>query len=112
MATMITDECINCGACVPKCPNKAIYTNGSPYELNGTKHPALSRDYHYIVPEKCTECVGHYGEEQCAVACPADCCVPDPNHVESEAQLLERARALHPKREFPALSADISHFRQ
>ncbi|HKX52102.1 MAG TPA: 4Fe-4S binding protein, partial [Candidatus Binatia bacterium] len=24
MATMITNECINCGACEPECPNNAI----------------------------------------------------------------------------------------
>jgi len=25
MAIMITDDCINCGACEPECPNTAIY---------------------------------------------------------------------------------------
>ena len=25
MAIKITDECINCGACEPECPNNAIY---------------------------------------------------------------------------------------
>ena len=25
MATMITEECINCGACEPECPVNAIY---------------------------------------------------------------------------------------
>ena len=24
MATMITNDCINCGACEPECPNNAI----------------------------------------------------------------------------------------
>ncbi|MBH0202514.1 MAG: 4Fe-4S binding protein, partial [Nitrospira sp.] len=24
MALLITDECINCGACLPECPNEAI----------------------------------------------------------------------------------------
>ena len=28
MAIMITDECINCGACEPECPNNAIYEGG------------------------------------------------------------------------------------
>ena len=28
MATIITDECINCGACEPECPNTAIYESG------------------------------------------------------------------------------------
>ena len=27
MAIIITDECINCGACEPECPNTAIYEN-------------------------------------------------------------------------------------
>ena len=25
MAIIITEECINCGACEPECPNNAIY---------------------------------------------------------------------------------------
>ncbi len=29
MAIMITDECINCGACEPECPNNAIYESGA-----------------------------------------------------------------------------------
>ena len=29
MAIMITDECINCGACEPECPNNAIYEGGA-----------------------------------------------------------------------------------
>ena len=28
MAIKITDECINCGACEPECPNTAIYESG------------------------------------------------------------------------------------
>ena len=28
MAIKITDECINCGACEPECPNNAIYDAG------------------------------------------------------------------------------------
>ena len=28
MAIIITDECINCGACEPECPNNAIYEGG------------------------------------------------------------------------------------
>src|SRR5690606_4757887 len=29
MAIIITDECINCGACEPECPNNAIYEGGA-----------------------------------------------------------------------------------
>ena len=32
MSTMITEECINCGACEPECPNTAIYEGGAPWE--------------------------------------------------------------------------------
>jgi len=33
MAIMITDECINCGACEPECPNTAIYEGGAEWKL-------------------------------------------------------------------------------
>ena len=32
MATTITNECINCGACEPECPNTAIYAGGVPWD--------------------------------------------------------------------------------
>lgn len=80
MSTMITEECINCGACEPECPNEAI-TEG--------------REVYVINPVRCTECVGHFDEEQCAAVCPVDCCVPDPNIQETEVVLLERARTIH-----------------
>lgn len=100
MATMITSECINCGACEPECPNTAIYQGGVEWDLNGEKHPALSNDIFYIVPEKCTECVGFYDHEACAAVCPVDCCVPNPDIVESEAVLIARAQQLHPEATF------------
>lgn len=111
MATMITDECINCGACEPECPNIAIYSVGEEYEYNGEKFDALSNEFYYIVPEKCTECVGHFEQEQCAAVCPVDCCVPNPEIVETEEELLEKAKQLHPGKQFPELSERTSHFR-
>ena len=95
MATLITDDCINCGACEPECPNHAIYEGGSAWELDGVKQEALRDDYFFIAPELCTECVGFFDEEQCAAVCPVECCIPDPDLPESEATLLARARALH-----------------
>jgi len=100
MATVITSECINCGACEPECPNTAIYQGGVEWELNGVKHPALSQDTFYIVAEKCTECVGFFDQEACAVVCPVECCVPDPQQPESEDVLLARAAILHPDKTF------------
>ena len=110
MATVITEECINCGACEPECPNTAIYEGGAEWELDGKTHPTLNDDLYYIVPDKCTECVGFFDQEQCAAVCPVDCCIPDPQHPETEDQLLERAKKFHPDKEF---SSDIpSRFRK
>lgn len=114
MAIIITDECINCGACEPECPNNAIYEGGIEWAISdGTnisgnytledgkevgasdKIDPIEDDYYYIVPDKCTECVGFHEEPQCAAVCPVDCCVPDPDREESEEVLLERKERLH-----------------
>ena len=85
MATTITSECINCGACEPECPNNAI-SQGDPVYV--------------IDPLLCTECVGFHDFEACAAVCPVDCCVTDPNNIESEEVLIARAKALHPETSF------------
>jgi ferredoxin len=114
MAIHITDDCINCGACEPECPNNAIYEGGAKWKYaQGTKltgvvtfpdgriedanadHPPISADVYYIVPSKCTECMGFHEEPQCAAVCPVDCCVPDPEHVETAEILLGRQAFLH-----------------
>jgi len=85
MATMITEQCINCGACEPECPNQAI---------------SMGEELFLIDPERCTECVGFHDEEQCASVCPVDVCLPDPDREEEEAPLLARAKRLHPGKDF------------
>lgn len=114
MAIMITDECINCGACEPECPNNAIYEGGMEWRFadgtdlkgqvdgkNGISADAddeqdpKSMDVYYIVTDKCTECVGFHDEPQCAAVCPVDCCVDDPDYRETEEQLLEKKAFLH-----------------
>ncbi|MBK7826097.1 YfhL family 4Fe-4S dicluster ferredoxin [Nannocystis sp.] len=100
MATHITEECINCGACEPECPNEAISEGEDTYVIN---------------PSLCTECVGFHGYEACQAVCPVECCLPDPKIVEAEELLLERARELHKDKSFPAvdkLTEDLSHFRK
>ena len=116
MAIVITDECINCGACEPECPNNAIYEGGvewqmsegtavqGRYELETGKIVAvddennpIEEDYYFIVPDKCTECQGFHEEPQCAAVCPVDCCVPDPEREETEKVLLDRQARLHPE---------------
>jgi ferredoxin len=102
MSTLITEECINCGACEPECPNTAIYEGGAAWELNGATTPAIKQDIYYIAPDKCTECVGFFDQEQCAAVCPVDCCIPDPAIPETEEVLIARARVLHPEQTFGA----------
>lgn len=114
MAIIITDECINCGACEPECPNTAIYEgavdwkasdgtelagmitlpSGLTIDANAPQAP-INDDIYFIVPDKCTECKGFHEEPQCAAVCPVDCCVPDDNNVESEEALLSKKAFLH-----------------
>lgn len=56
MAIVITEECINCGACIDECPEGAIFAAGEEYNLNGEMQPPLSQDFTFIVPDICTEC--------------------------------------------------------
>ncbi len=115
MAIMITDECINCGACEPECPNNAIYEGGVEWRFaDGTtlagmvtgvnsgeevdadhENEPVEMDVYYIVTDKCTECVGFHDEPQCAAVCPVDCCVDDPDYREEEASLLQKKEQLH-----------------
>ncbi len=87
---MITDACINdrCDACEPECPNIAIYAPGQPYVFFGDDYEAISNDHFYIVPGRCTECVGFHEQAQCQAICPVDCCIPDPNYPETKDELL------------------------
>ena len=94
MALLITDECINCGACEPECPNTAIYEGGGSWSLDGKTYERLVKDYFYIVPDKCTECVGFHNEPQCMAVCPVDCIIVDPDHIESKEVLLSKKEKL------------------
>ena len=79
MALKITDECINCDVCEPVCPNQAIFMGAEIYQIH---------------PERCTECVGHFDEPQCAVRCPVDCIPLDPQYPESKDELTAKYRLL------------------
>ncbi len=100
MATHITEECINCGACEPECPNEAISEGDDTYVID---------------PNLCTECVGFHDYEACQAVCPVECCIPDPERREAEDVLLARAAKLHPDTKFgavEALPANLSRFRK
>lgn len=79
MALLITDACINCDECEPECPNEAI-----------TEGEETCR----IDPDRCTECVGHYGRPQCIEICPVDCIIVNPDRIEGPDALMAKYRAL------------------
>jgi ferredoxin len=60
MALKITEECINCGACEPECPNTAITQGDDTYSIDAAK---------------CTECVGVHDSPACQGVCPSDAIV-------------------------------------
>ena len=114
MAIKITDECINCDACISECPNHAIYEpddewklseetalSGDVTTLGGVDMDAdesqdpISDEFYFIVTEKCTECKDFHDEPQCASVCPVDCCILDEDNEESEADLLAKKAWLH-----------------
>jgi len=81
MSYKITDECISCGACEAECQNEAISEGETIFVID---------------PDKCTECVGNFDTPKCAEICPVEAPQPDPDHVETHEQLLEKWRTLHP----------------
>jgi ferredoxin len=114
MAIKITDECINCGACEPECPNNAIYEGGVEWAMAdgttvkgsfnlmdgtaveaGQKMSPVAEDTYYITANKCTECQGFHEEPQCAAVCPVDCCVPDEMYKETVDELLAKKERMH-----------------
>ena len=114
MAIHITEDCINCGACEPECPNNAIYEGGALWDFaQGTKltgnidfgngqlvdthekRQPIDANLFYIVWDKCTECVGFHDKPACAEVCPVDCCLPDLAHIETKEKLLEKQQFMH-----------------
>ena len=75
MALLITMACINCDMCLPECPNQAIYEGAKVYEID---------------PLRCTECIGFYDAPTCLAVCPIDCIQLDPQHTETQVELLAK----------------------
>ena len=57
MANKISDECINCGACEPECPNAAISQGDSTFVIDAAK---------------CDECAKEKDGPKCKAVCPTD----------------------------------------
>jgi ferredoxin len=86
MALLINEDCTNCDVCLPECPNEAI-TDGSD----------VDSDTYFIHADLCTECKGAFDEPQCVSVCPVECIGPDPDHEETEEELLAKYESIHSK---------------
>ena len=62
MSLSIIESCVNCWACEPLCPSKAIYE---------------AKPHFMIDPKKCTECEGDFADTQCASICPIEGAILD-----------------------------------
>lgn len=62
MAFSIVASCVNCWACEPLCPSRAI---------------RAAKPHFLIDAGKCTECVGDYADPQCASICPIEGAIVD-----------------------------------
>ena len=62
MSLSIIESCVNCWACEPLCPSKAIYE---------------AKPHFLIDAGKCTECEGDYADTQCASICPIEGAILD-----------------------------------
>jgi ferredoxin len=82
MAMRIVEECINCAACEPECPNGAISRDEA-------------ADIFVVEPARCTECVGAYDSPRCVEVCPVDCIVVDAAYTETREELQAKYTALH-----------------
>ena len=57
MAFKIIEGCVNCWACEPLCPSRAI----------------VAATPHFLIDAgKCTQCEGDFAEPQCASICPIE----------------------------------------
>ena len=62
MAFAIIETCVNCWACEPLCPSRAIH----------------AAQPHFLIDSgKCTECEGDFADPQCASICPIEGAILD-----------------------------------
>lgn len=80
MVLKITNDCTNCAACEPECPNGAISQGDEIFIIN---------------PDLCTECIGSYDESQCVAVCPADSIIKDNLIIDTHDELLLKHKKIH-----------------
>ena len=63
MAFTINERCVNCWACEPLCPSRAI---------------RFATPHFLVDATKCTGCEGDFADPQCASICPIEGAILDP----------------------------------
>jgi ferredoxin len=71
MSIVITEDCINCGACAVECPTEAIFEPLEIWQINGKNFLPLSMEHFFINTEICDECSG-LKKIKCIAICPMD----------------------------------------
>ena len=64
MAYQIVACCVNCWACEPLCPSRAIHA---------------AQPHFLIDVTRCSECVGEFTDPQCVSICPIEGAILDPD---------------------------------
>ena len=85
-----TERCIECNGCVTACKND----NEVPWGI--TRRRVVTVNDGVIGQEKSVSvaCM-HCSDAPCMAVCPVDCCVPDPDHEETEDELMAKKDKMH-----------------
>ena len=55
----------------------------------------MAKKTYVIDPSLCTECIGFYKKPTCVKVCPINCIEVDPNHVETEEDLIVKFKNIY-----------------
>jgi ferredoxin len=96
MSVIITDDCINCGACEIECPAGAVVPKlkkaaGNPIYINNKMlcESYASYEHFYINPDKCCDCTGYYSQPRCNSVCPVSCCVCEQDFCDAPGAIIK-----------------------